>query len=172
MSRIISYQPLYKADFKRINLEAISETFPIEPHDREQLDHPETYILADGGAIFLAEFEGLIVGTVGMVHTGLGEYELVKLAVTKSWREIGLGRRLCEAGIDYARQNGARRVWLEANSALKPAIYIYESLGFEHIPLAPSLYARADVRMELRLSEVSRWRPQPLHSGWSVGHKL
>jgi putative acetyltransferase len=172
MSRIISYQPLYKADFKRINLEAISETFTPETHDLEQLDHPEAYILTNGGAIFLAEYEGLIVGTVGIAHEGLGEYELVKLAVTRSWRKIGLGRRLCEAAIDHARRNGARRIWLEANSALTAAIHIYESLGFESVPLAPSLYDRADVRMDLRLSEASRWMPQVLQSGWSVSHKF
>jgi putative acetyltransferase len=172
MSRIISYQPLYKADFKRINLEAISELFPVETHDLEQLDQPDTYILANGGAIFLAEYEGLIVGTVGIAHTGLGEYELVKLAVTRSWREIGLGRRLCEAAIEFVRRNGGRRIWLEANTALTAAIHIYEGLGFEHIPLAPSLYNRADVRMELRLNEAGRWMPQGLQAGWSVSRKF
>lgn len=172
MNRIISYQPLYKADFRRINAEAISESFPLETHDLEQLDHPEAYILANGGAILLAECEGLIVGTVGLVCSTPGDFEMVKLAVSKSWREIGLGRRLCEAAIDYARRQGARRIWLEANTALEPAIHIYESLGFVHIPLAPSAYSRANVRMELRLTDSSRWMPFPANRGMSVNRKF
>lgn len=172
MNRIISYQPLYKADFKRINAEAISETFPLETHDLEQLDQPETYILANGGTILLAEYEGLIVGTVGLVYSGPGEYELVKLAVSQSWREIGTGRRLCEAAIEHARRQGARRIWLEANTALKSAIHIYESLGFVHIPLAPSPYSRANVRMELRLTDSGRWMPYSTNRRWSVNRKF
>lgn len=164
MSRIISYQPLYKADFKRVNEEAITETFPLEPHDLDQLDHPETFILSNGGVILLAEQDGLIVGTVALVNTGPGEFELIKVAVTKTYRGTGLGRQLCEAAIEFARKHKAKKVWLEANSALTTAIHIYESLGFVHVPLAPSLYARADVRMELNLAETGRWMPQAAES--------
>lgn len=162
MSRIISYQPLYKADFKRVNEEAITETFPLEPHDLDQLDYPETFILPNGGTILLAEQDGLIVGTVAMINTGPGEYELVKVAVTREYRGSGLGRQLCEAAIEFARKNKAKKVWLEANSALTNAIHIYEELGFKHVPLAPSLYSRADVRMELNLAEAGRWMPQAM----------
>jgi ribosomal protein S18 acetylase RimI-like enzyme len=57
------------------------------------------------------------------------------------------------SGIDpvAARAEGATLLYLETNSALKPAIALYESFGFVHLPPRPTPYARADVFMEKRL---------------------
>ena len=49
---------------------------------------------------------------------------------------------------------GGRRLWLETNRAMTPAIRLYESMGFRHVPAEraiPSLYARSDVQMEMPL---------------------
>lgn len=172
MNHIVSYKPLYKADFKRINIEAISETFSLEAHDLEQLNWPETYILPNGGTILLAEFEGKIVGTVGLVCSAPGEYELVKLAVAKSWRAIGLGRQLCKAAIDYARRQQASRIWLEANTQLQSAIHLYETLGFVHVPSSASQYIRANVCMELRFNDTAQRMPSTTKPTWSVSSKF
>jgi N-acetylglutamate synthase-like GNAT family acetyltransferase len=59
-----------------------------------------------------------------------------------------------QASIDLARQLGARRLYLETNSKLAPALHIYAHFGFRTIndaALPPSPYSRADVRMELLL---------------------
>lgn len=52
---------------------------------------------------------------------------------------------------------GATRLYFETNLIIAPAISLYESLGFRHLPpqrVVPSPYARADVFMELELSPV------------------
>jgi hypothetical protein len=49
---------------------------------------------------------------------------------------------------------GAKLLYLETNSSLTPAITLYESLGFRHVPaelVVPSPYARADVFMKMSL---------------------
>ena len=55
--------------------------------------------------------------------------------------------------IDIAPSLGARRLYIETNSALAPAILLYQKFGFRHLrdehPLSP--YERADVFMELAL---------------------
>jgi septum formation topological specificity factor MinE len=51
--QIESYQPQYKEAFKTLNLEWIQKYFKVEPHDVEQLENPEKYILESGGQIFL-----------------------------------------------------------------------------------------------------------------------
>ena len=74
------------------------------------------------------------------------------MAVTESARRTGIGRRLLEKAIAEARALGAHRLYLETNQKLVPAIRLYESIGFRHLPperIVPSPYARANVYMEL-----------------------
>jgi putative acetyltransferase len=156
---IIPFSPHHQAAFKQINIEWISDLFTVEPHDLEQLDHPETHILIDGGEILLAQHGEAIVGTVAIIRTGPDEFELAKMGITKAARGLGIGRLLCEAAVDYARNMGAKRVWLESNKKAVVAVQLYERIGFVHIPLRNSPYARADVHMEL-LVETATTRPQ------------
>ncbi|MEZ0542639.1 GNAT family N-acetyltransferase [Fibrella arboris] len=153
---IIPFSPQYQAAFKQINVEWISEAFTVEPHDLEQLDHPEVHILPNGGEILLAKQGDTIIGTVAMVRTGPDEFELAKMGMKKEARGLGIGRLLCEAAVDYARKMGAKRVWLESNKKAEVAVKLYESIGFVHIPLrGDSLYTRANVHMELLLDTVT-----------------
>jgi putative acetyltransferase len=82
------------------------------------------------------------------------EFEVAKMAVEPSYQRAGIGRRLLHAAIEEARNAGAQRLYLETNHLRTPAIRLYESLGFKHLPenrIVPSQYARADVYMELIL---------------------
>ena len=83
-----------------------------------------------------------------------GEFEVAKMAVTDAAQGLGIGRRLLQATIETARESGAARLFLETNSVLAPAIRLYESVGFRHVPAERrkvSPYARSDVQMELIL---------------------
>lgn len=148
---IIPYTPEYQPDFKRLNVAWISALFALEPHDLEQLDHPEMHILPNNGAIFLAQQDGAIVGTVAMIKTGEDEFELAKMSVTPAVQGQGAGNLLALAAIDYARQQRAHLVWLESNRKAQAALRLYERVGFREVPLIPSPYARADIRMEIVL---------------------
>jgi GNAT superfamily N-acetyltransferase len=76
------------------------------------------------------------------------------MAVAPAHRGSGVGRQLLEAVIAAARAAGTRRLYLETNRVLAPAIRLYQSIGFQHIPpsrIVPSPYARADIYMEMTL---------------------
>lgn len=153
---IIPYAPEYQPDFERLNVAWISAMFAVEEHDLEQLQHPETHILPNHGAIFLAKRGDEIVGTVAMVNTSddltkVTSFELAKMSVTPAAQGLGIGKLLALAAIDYARQIGAKMVWLESNRKAAAALILYERVGFQEVPLRPSLYTRADVCMELYL---------------------
>lgn len=146
---IIPYEPRYQPDFKRLNLEWISQYFAVEPHDLEQLDQPETHVLPNNGQIFFALTDGEIVGCVAMVNMGETGFELAKMAVSPTAQGRGVGRQLCVAAIDYARQLGVKTVWLESNRVLTPALTMYKSVGFREVPGVETPYARCDIRMEM-----------------------
>ena len=78
------------------------------------------------------------------------------MAVTEACQGSGIGRVLLQAAIAEARALGTRRLYLETNNILVPAIRLYESVGFRHVPpdrVVPSPYSRSNVQMELPLTD-------------------
>lgn len=156
MSAIREFAAGDEAAFRRLNEEWIVRWFALEPKDEATLADPGRYILDPGGRIFMAVHDAEPVGCCALLPIGPGEYEVSKMAVTESCRGSGLGRKLLETAVAAARESGARRLYLETNHSLTPAIRLYESQGFRHIPperVTPSPYARANVYMELLLGE-------------------
>ena len=148
--RILPFAPRHAADFKRLNFEWMQKFFSVEPIDEQILSNPRD-IIRKGGAIFVASRDGKIVGTCALISEGDGVYELSKMAVTADCQGLGIGRRLLDAGIGAFQARRGRRLFLETNSVLKPAIKLYESVGFEHAPSPhASMYERADVYMIYR----------------------
>lgn len=148
---IIPYSPTYQPDFKKLNVEWIEKYFRVEPHDLEQLEDPETYILPNNGHIFFAKLNDQVIGCVAMINMGETGFELAKMAVSPTAQGKGIGKMLCTAAIDYARQLGVKTIWLESNRVLTPALTMYASVGFREVPSVPTPYARANIRMEMTL---------------------
>lgn len=73
------------------------------------------------------------------------------MAVAEWARGRGVGRLLGEAAVAAARAAGAPRVDLLSNTVLGPAIALYRALGFVEVPLPPTPYARANIKMVLDL---------------------
>jgi ribosomal protein S18 acetylase RimI-like enzyme len=154
---IREYTPGDETDFRRLNEEWILRFFTPEPKDEHTFADPQRAILDRGGRIFMAVRHGEAVGCCALLRTGPREFEVAKMAVTESCQRGGIGRRLLEKAIAEARTSGAARLFLETNRKLAPAIRLYESLGFRHIPaerIIPSPYARSDVSMELHVEAI------------------
>ena len=151
---IREFQAGDEESFRRLNEEWIIRYFRLEPKDNAVLGDPQAHILAQGGRIFFANLGDDCVACCALLTTGPSEYEVGKMAVTPAWQGKGIGRRLLQAVVEAARAGGARRLWLETNRVLEPAIRLYESVGFTHVPAerrAASPYARSDVQMEMPL---------------------
>ena len=142
------------AAFRSLNEEWITRFFTLEETDRQQLSDPEGQILAPGGQIFVVRLNAQAVGCVALRPTQEGEFEVSKMAVSPALRGQGIGRQLLTYTIGQARILGAHRLILGSNTKLGSAVYLYEQLGFRHLPpeRRPQLaYSRADVFMELDL---------------------
>jgi putative acetyltransferase len=150
---IREFQPGDERAFRALNQEWIERYFRMEAPDLEVLSNPVSAILEPGGRIFMAVRDGQTIGCCALIRMEAGEYEVAKMAVSPAAQGSGIGRTLLAAVIEAARQAGARRLFLETNHILTPAIHLYESLGFQHVAAEhPSPYARSDVTMELRLT--------------------
>ncbi len=149
---IIPFEPRYRSDFKRLNVEWIDKYFYLEELDDLILSHPEERILKPGGFVFLARLHEEIVGTCALLCSGKQEYEVSKMAVTERCQGMKIGTRLLQAIIDKAQALDSKKLWLESNSKLKSAIRLYEATGFAHAtpPKGAPHYQRVDVYMVYR----------------------
>lgn len=155
---IREFAPGDEAAFRTLNEDWIRRYFVIEPKDEAVFADPRGSILDRGGRIFLAVQDRQPVGCCALLQMASGEFEVAKMAVAESYQRNGIGRRLLEKAIAEARASGAHRLYLETNRKMQPAIRLYESLRFRHVPperIVPSPYARANVYMELYLDEMT-----------------
>lgn len=148
---IIDYSPEFYDDFKRLNYEWIEKYFELEESDHQSLDHPDEKILKSGGHIFMAQYKSEIVGTCALIKLDDNTYELVKMAVAETAQGKGIGWLLGQAAINKARELKAETIFLESNTILKPAINLYQKLGFRKVVGQPSSYQRCNIQMELKL---------------------
>lgn len=153
--KVIRFDDAHAADFARLNYEWIEKFFVVEDHDREMLDHPRKYIIDNGGEIFFAFIDGVAVGTVAMIKFPDGSFELAKMGVDPEFRGRGIANHLMKACVDFAKEFGIPKIFLESSRKLSPAIALYRKFGFEETELDKNTpYARCDIRMELAIKGV------------------
>lgn len=149
---VVTYTPKYKKAFAEMNEEWIKKYFKIEEPDRIALENPQKYILDKGGYICVALLKGEPVGVCALMkRDDIGCYELAKMAVSPKAQGKSIGYILGLAIIQKAKELKTDRVYLESNTILKPAIRLYEKLGFQKVAGPPSPYQRANIQMELKL---------------------
>jgi molybdate transport system substrate-binding protein len=102
--------------------------------DDDLKDLAASYLQRGGSFDVVVDAAGSIVGCCG-VYPGEGRdphvCELRKMYLLPAARGQGLGRRLLERALAFARGRGYRRMELETASALKTAIALYRSAGFQ-----------------------------------------
>ena len=113
---VVGFEGEYAGDIKRIR----NTVFTGEEHIDEHAD----FNGQDPNAIHvLAQMDGKYVGTGRMLMDG----HIGRLAVLKSVRGRGLGKKLMDALIDQAKKKNINRVYLGAQ---KHAVGFYKKIGF------------------------------------------
>lgn len=149
--QIVDFNLFYAKAFYDLNHEWISKYFIMEDADIKSLSDPQGYILNKGGHILIALFNGEPVGTCALLKEEEDVFELAKMAVAPKMQGMKIGKMLGEAAIERARRIGAKKVYLVSNRRLETALNLYRRLGFEEVPMPPSIYQRADIKMEMNL---------------------
>ncbi len=145
--QIVHYNNAHQPYFEKFNREWIEELFEMEPVDEWVLTNPDQAILQAGGAILMAEYDGITAGTVGLRKVNDETWEFTKMAVDKNFQRRGIAEALSYASFKTAAQLGARQVILYSNKKNAGAIRLYEKIGFNHVEVEAGVYKRANVKM-------------------------
>jgi GNAT superfamily N-acetyltransferase len=106
--------------------------------------------------LWLAEREGQLVGSIGIVGREEGAAQLRWLLVAPAGRGQGLGRRLVGEALAFCREAGYRSVFLWTVSQLTTAARMYVEAGFvktEELPVADWGAPVIEERYELWLGD-------------------
>jgi len=152
--KIIDYKPEHQPYFEFFNRRWIEKYFRMEPVDEYVLTNPEDAIIESGGAVLMATYEGHLAGTVALKKLDDTTYEFTKMAVHENFHRKGIAEELSYGAFRKAYELGAEKIILYTNSILKPAIRLYEKLGFHHEELEKGKYKRADVKMGISMEQI------------------
>jgi len=149
--QIVDYKPDYQQAFRDLNEQWISKYFKMEAADHKALDNPQQNIIDKGGHILVALYNNEPVGVCALMKMDdpVYEYELAKMAVSPKAQGKSIGWLLGKAIIEKARSLGAKKLYLESNTILEPAINLYHKLGFQKVIGHATPYERCNIQMEL-----------------------
>ena len=106
-----------------------------EGHDKDVMTFGQDCDPVDA---FVADVDGLAVGSI-MVAPRDGEIGwLSKFFVDRAFRGRGIGRALLEQAVTAARARGYRRLELDTRTFFREAIHLYESTGWRRSHTAPT----------------------------------
>jgi RimJ/RimL family protein N-acetyltransferase len=103
-------------------------------------DHPDA-------AVFVAEVDGQVAARLSLArdpHPASRHVADLGLMVAARHRRRGVGRRLLEQSVAWARESGVRKLELHVFPWNDPALSLYESFGFEREGYRKQHYARGE----------------------------
>ena len=115
-------------------------------------DHLFKLFSEENSALFVAEVDGELCGCCGIFPTeGLPEKcgELVKFYISRDFRGKGLGKKLMEESIEFAKKSRYQSIYIESLPEFSTAVSIYEKQGFKYLekPLGNSGHSGCNLWM-------------------------
>ena len=157
---IRAFEPRDAAAFAGLNRRWIDSLFAMEEKDKVQLEHPQSAILDKGGYIAIAEANGWVIGTGAILPAALAPddgktwFEIVKMSTDLAAQRMGIGSKILEKLITFAKENGADAIWLETNDRLEAATHLYRKTGFQDLSgedIWETPYKRCNMQMAMQL---------------------
>lgn len=122
------------------------ENSTVLPNKMSEKDFQNS-ILSKNHKLFVAELEGKIVGFVMIEITD--EINIENVVVEKSYRNYGIGTRLLEFVVDYAKSQNINTLSLEVSENNLTAYLLYKKFGFDLRRTRKNYYADGAAAFEM-----------------------
>ena len=129
--RIVPFAPEHADGFRELVSTTLAEFgFVPDPHlDPDLADPAAVY-----EALWVAVRADRVAGSVALRRLGPGEVELKRMYLRPEERGYGVGRRLLETALSWAREHRAATVKLDTTEQMDAARRLYEAYGFARVP--------------------------------------
>lgn len=100
----------------------------------------KTYMSGDGSHMWVAEWQGKVVGMVGLINNCNDKprvAELQRMSVSPFCRRMGIAKKLLDELLQHAKDQRFEKLVLKTTSAQTPAIRLYKKWGFSLIDVSP-----------------------------------
>ncbi|KAJ7365615.1 N-acetylaspartate synthetase [Desmophyllum pertusum] len=104
------------------------------------MDIDKSYMSNEGSHMWVAEWNGKVVGMVGLIHHEdhkPGVAELQRMSVSTTCRKMGIARKLLDELLKHAREQRFEKIILTTTSAQGPAVGLYKKYGFKLMAVFP-----------------------------------
>lgn len=129
--RIRPFTPPDQAATRQLILEGLGSHFGfIDETMNPDLDDIWQHYVVPGNIFVIAEIEGQIVGTGGLIEEAKGIGRLVRMSVSAHHQRRGIGRMLVQHLIQKGHEQNYLRLLVETNHDWFNAIGLYQSCGF------------------------------------------
>lgn len=145
--RIVAFRPEHTTGFQSLVADTLRE-YGFEPaeHLDPDLTDPTVY-----EALWVALAGGEVVGSVALRRIGPRELELKRMYLRARLRGRGVGRKLLQTAIAWARGHGVARITLDTTETMAAARHLYETHGFVRLDGDAPRQGQSRLLYELRL---------------------
>ena len=102
----------------------------IPPIGEDRIRNWLEHLLGEGSKNVIATAEGDVVGHATLVEDDSEAYELA-IFVHQDYQGAGIGTHLLETLLGHGKSEGVEKVWLTVERWNRPAVKLYEKVGFE-----------------------------------------
>ena len=121
------------------------------PSDDEVTAMSKHYTGESSSRYFVASIQGTIIGGGGVAPFNSSQKicELRKLFLLPESRGLGLGKKITEQCLAYAKNKGYQQCYLDTLENMTSAISLYEKLGFKYLdkPLEGTIHQGCNIWM-------------------------
>ena len=97
------------------------------------MDIKSSYMSDSSSHMWVAEWQGQVVGMVAVIHSDShqhGVVELQRMSVSTATRRMGIAKKLLQKSLSFSKERGYKKMILSTTGAQAPAISLYKKAGF------------------------------------------